>query len=157
MEKSKTKSAKKTKQKYYEGIGRRKTAIARVRLIPVKVRTKTSSDTSKKESKSTSTLINEKPLEGYFKGEKLRKIIEEPFKKVKVDQEFQISAKVSGGGIMGQAQAVRLGIARALKEYNPDYLPPLKSAHLLTRDPRMKERKKPGKRGARRGQQWSKR
>lgn len=159
----------KSQSVYYEAIGRRKTSIARVRITPLKKESKSvksSSHEGKKPQGETKIFINEKPSHEYFKTEKLKRIVEEPLKKVKVFyveknsavfSPFDVSVKVKGGGITGQAEAVRLGIARALKVYDPEILTEFRTTHLLTRDPRMKERKKPGKKGARRGQQWSKR
>lgn len=135
----------KDKTLYYEGIGRRKSAIARVRIFQLK---------SKKEAKF---LVNEKSIFEYFLAEKLQKVAEEVFKKLKIQEHFLISAKTEGGGIGAQAQALRLGLARALERFNPTLRPELKKLAFLTRDPRRKERKKPGLHGARRAQQWSKR
>lgn len=166
---AKSSSRKKNQSKYYEAVGRRKTSIARVRIAPFKEAlkgTKSFTEDAKKHQYETRIFINEKTWQEYFKTEKLKKIVEEPLKKAKifyaeknesVFSPFEVSVKVKGGGIAGQAEAVRLGIARALKEYDPEILTELRTAHLLTRDPRMKERKKPGRKGARRGQQWSKR
>lgn len=117
----------------------------------------TKSSVAKDPAKSFHMLVNEKPFTSYFSTDTLQRIVEEPFRKLKFASMFDISAKVKGGGIKGQAEAIRLGIARALRLYKPDTLGELHANGLLTRDPRMKERKKPGKRGARRGQQWSKR
>jgi len=149
----------KTSQKFVEAIGRRKTAIARVRVFisKAKKRSVKETDATKKVAASEAIMVNDAPLSTYFTLEKFQHIVEEPFKKMKTGQEFQVTVKVLGGGSHGQAQAIRLGIARALKIHNPEFLPELRSAGLLTRDPRMKERKKPGLKGARRGQQWSKR
>lgn len=159
----------KSQSKYYEAVGRRKTSIARVRITPLKnvaKGAKSSIGETKKPRNETRIFINEKLSQEYFKTEKLKRIVEEPLKKMKIfysEKEgkifspLEVSVKVKGGGITGQAEATRLGIARALKIYDPEILPELRTANLLTRDPRMKERKKPGKKGARRGQQWSKR
>lgn len=140
------KTKKKPEVKFYEGLGRRKTSIARVRLFD-----------AGKTAKTGKVMVNEKPFQEYFPTERLRKFVEEPLRKIKISIPIEASVKVRGGGMSAQAQAVRLGIARALKEYNPETLPELRAASYLTRDPRMKERKKPGKKGARKGQQWSKR
>ncbi len=148
---AKTTKASVKKSKYYEGLGRRKTVIARVRVKVAR------SLAAKDPAKSFHILINEKPFTSYFSTDTLQKVVEEPFRKLKFTSAFEVSAKVKGGGIRGQAEAIRLGIARALRLYKPDTLAELHAHGLLTRDPRMKERKKPGKRGARRGQQWSKR
>lgn len=138
-------SSTRSKKSYYEGIGRRKTATARVRILVKK---------SKGESEFE---INGKTMSQYFPSERLQKTVEEPVKKIKIDGHFAVSSQVSGGGTTGQAEAIRMGLARALEKYNPELHSELKSHNFLTRDDRMKERKKPGLKGARRGQQWSKR
>lgn len=148
---AKTAKSSRRKSRYYEGIGRRKTVIARVRVTALK------QSAAKDSVKAYHILVNEKPFSKYFPTDTLQKVVEEPFRKLKFGNVFQVAARVKGGGIRGQAEAIRLGIARALRLYNPDILGELHAHGLLTRDPRMKERKKPGKRGARRGQQWSKR
>jgi len=130
---------------YYEGIGRRKHASARVRIALAK------------DKKEGQILINEKLCVDYFPLEKLQRTVEEPIKKLKISEHFSITGKVKGGGITGQAEAIRLGLSRALEKYKSEFRPELKKFGLLTRDDRMKERKKPGLHGARRGQQWSKR
>jgi len=145
------------KQVYHEAVGRRKTAVARVRISLIKASRKTSTTSGALTKSSFVIIINEKPFTAYFPFEKLQRMVEEPLKKLKAPAGVEVSVKVKGGGISGQADAVRLGIARALKKYMPEILPELRSAGLLTRDPRMKERKKPGLKGARKGQQWSKR
>ncbi|MBI3335843.1 MAG: 30S ribosomal protein S9 [Candidatus Portnoybacteria bacterium] len=145
-EKTASKVKEKQKRLYYEGVGRRKTAVARVRLF-----------LGKESDKGSKILINSKPYQEVFKTEKLIKTVDEPLKKVKVSGIGEISATASGGGTHAIAQALRLGIARALIKYQPALAQELHALHFLTRDPRMKERKKPGLHGARRGQQWSKR
>lgn len=125
----------------YDSIGRRKEATARVRLIPGKGK----------------FIINKQPLLDFFKRETLKMIIEQPLELTETLGKFDIYANVKGGGLSGQAGAVRLGIARALIKFDEDYRPKLKSAGFLTRDPRMVERKKYGQPGARKRFQFSKR
>lgn len=132
-----------TKDKYFEAIGRRKTATARVRLTPA--------------SKS-SVIINDKLLENYFSVPDLRTLVEEPFVKQKVDKKFAVVAKVEGGGINAQAEAIRHGITRALVEFDAELRTPLKKLGFLKRDPRSRERRKAGlAQAARKRKQWSKR
>ena len=128
-------------EKYYEAVGRRKTAIARVRLF----------------TKGTGISVNDKPYEEYFPLVELQKIAEAPLRKMKVSDKFKVSVKVLGGGSRGQAEATRHGISRVLVKFNEDFRKRLKKAGFLTRDPREKERKKYGLKGARRAPQWSKR
>ncbi len=132
---------KKKKIIQYQGTGRRKDAIARVRLIPGKGQ----------------ILVNKKPLEEYFPQEIQRMIIKQSLEITKTSDKFDISALVNGGGNSGQAEALRHGISRALVQADESYRPILKKAGLLTRDPRMKERKKFGQKGARKRFQWTKR
>jgi small subunit ribosomal protein S9 len=128
--------------KYYEAIGRRKTAIARVRLW------------TKGEKE---ILINEKPYTQYFPLPELQQVVLAPFRKMNAEGKFRVGAKVSGGGTVAQAEAVRHGIAKALVLFNPDFRKRLRKAGYLTRDPRMRERKKFGLKRARRAPQWQKR
>lgn len=127
---------------FIPSVGRRKTAVARVRLI--------------KNGKGMIT-INGKKLEQYFSTFDLREQVASPLKAVGQDAAVDVSAKVSGGGILGQAQAIRQGISRALTELNPTFRTALKKLGFLTRDSRKRERKKFGHRSARRSPQWSKR
>jgi len=136
------KPVKEKKAEYFEAIGRRKTATARVRLL-------TSGDKS--------ILINGKPLEGYFSLQNLRMTVISPLEKMEAVGKFGVSAKVNGGGIHAQAEAVRHGIAKALTLFDPEARKTLKSTGYLTRDPRMRERKKFGLKRARRAPQWAKR
>lgn len=131
----------KTDHKYYEGLGRRKTAVARVRLY-----------TRRKEF-----LVNDRDYKIYFPLVKLQKIIEAPFERMKCPGKFGLTAKVGGGGISAQAEAIRLGISRALVDFNVDFKKRLRRTGFLTRDSRMVERKKYGLKKARRAPQWSKR
>ncbi|MDD5569302.1 MAG: 30S ribosomal protein S9 [Candidatus Pacebacteria bacterium] len=128
--------------KYFEAVGRRKTAIARVRLY-------TKGDKQ--------IIVNDKNFEDYFRTSPLRKIVIDSLEKMNSAGRFRITVMVNGGGINSQAEAVRHGITRALVIFNPDYRKRLRKAGFLTRDPRMKERKKFGLKRARRAPQWSKR
>jgi len=122
-------------------VGRRKTSVARVKMIP---------GTGK-------LVVNRKPLEEYFPRETLVNLIIKPFQVCECEEKFDAYINVRGGGISGQAGAVKLGISRALVEVDPTYRKPLKKNGLLTRDPRMVERKKYGRPGARKRFQFSKR
>lgn len=133
-------AAKKEKITFY-GTGRRKKSIARVRLVNGK----------------GNITINNKPLDEFFGVETLKVIVKQPLVATNSLDKFDVIAKVTGGGISGQAGAVRHGIARALVEANAEYRPVLKSSGFLTRDARMKERKKYGLKKARKAPQFSKR
>ena len=124
------------------GTGRRKKAIARVRLVP---------------AGSGTIIINDRALEDYFPMGTLQYIVKQPLKEVEADGKYDVLVNVVGGGYTGQAGAIKLGIARALIEAEPDTRPALKKAGFLTRDPRVKERKKYGLKKARRAPQFSKR
>ncbi|GEK34108.1 30S ribosomal protein S9 [Kurthia sibirica] len=128
-------------QVQYIGTGRRKSSTARVRLVPGE----------------GNIVINNRVVEDYVPFASLREIIKQPLVATETLGSYDIHVNVNGGGYTGQAGAVRHGIARALLTVDPDFRSVLKSAGLLTRDPRMKERKKPGLRGARRAPQFSKR
>lgn len=125
----------------YYGTGRRKTATARVYLRPG----------------DGSVQVNRKSFDSYFPNETLRMIIRQPLNLTETANKFDILVNVAGGGPAGQAGAIRHGITRALIEYNSDLRPTLKQAGLITRDPRIKERKKYGQKGARKRFQFSKR
>ncbi|MCF7801383.1 MAG: 30S ribosomal protein S9 [Candidatus Marinimicrobia bacterium] len=125
----------------YYATGRRKTAIARVWVKPGKGEIK----------------INHREMDDYFGRKTLRMVAKQPLGVVEGDGEYNIYVNVSGGGLAGQAGAIRLGISRALQTFNTDFRGPLKKAGLLTRDARKKERKKYGLAGARRAFQFSKR
>lgn len=127
---------------YYEGLGRRKTASARVRLH-------TGSDSS--------FVVNDKPVEDYFSRDIDQVFISEALKVTGTEGRFKVTVKVEGGGVTGQAGAVRLGVARALLKADPAYRDVLRDHGLLTRDPRAKERKKPGLKRARKAPQYTKR
>jgi len=142
VKKTVKKIAKKTVVKYYQAIGRRKTSVARIRLFIQGDKT---------------IMINGKPYKEYFPDLNLQQIVDVALDKMKALDKFMVSAKVRGGGIHSQAEAVRHGISRALVKFNPDFRKRLRRAGYLTRDPRMRERKKFGLKSARRAPQWSKR
>ncbi len=125
----------------YRGTGRRKTAVARVILRPGK----------------GSIIVNGRTFENYVISPLARLDIQQPLVLTANETTFDITVNVFGGGLIGQAGAIRLGITRALLEVNPEYRKILKPAGLITRDPRVKERKKYGLKGARRAPQFSKR
>jgi small subunit ribosomal protein S9 len=122
-------------------VGRRKEAIVRVRLVPG----------------SGEFKLNGRTLEGYFPNKVHQQLIREPFVTLEKDGQYDVIASLTGGGITGQAGALRLGISRALILIEPDDRPALKKAGFLTRDPRVKERKKYGLKKARKAPQYSKR
>ena len=127
---------------FFYGTGRRKCSVARVRLY---------AGTGK-------VTINDRDIDSYFGLETLKLIVRQPLELTGTADKFDIECRVSGGGVTGQAGAIRHGVARALLQYNSDELRPLlKKAGFLTRDPRMKERKKYGLKAARRAPQFSKR
>ncbi|MBN4083667.1 30S ribosomal protein S9 [Mycoplasma sp. CSL10137] len=125
----------------YRGLGRRKSSVARVRLTP---------GTGK-------FVINKREAREYLTSDIYLKDANQPFDLTETKGTFDVSVVVAGGGLSGQAGAIRLGIARALLEASADYRSTLKAAGMLTRDARAKERKKPGLRAARRARQFSKR
>jgi len=127
---------------YYEAVGRRKAATARVRLFP---------------GGTGAIIINERPLEEYFVREVDILRLREPLKVTATENCFNISVKVKGGGLSGQTGAVRLGIAQALLKADPGLRPILRKGGFLTRDARVKERKKPGLKRARKAPQYTKR
>ena len=128
-------------QAQYLGTGRRKSSVARVRLVPG----------------NGKVTINKKDMDEYFGFETLKMIVRQPLVLKKTEGSYDVLVNVQGGGYTGQAGAIRHGIARALLEVNPELRPALKKAGFLTRDPRMKERKKYGLKAARRAPQFSKR
>ena len=128
-------------QAHFYGTGRRKTAAARVFLKPG----------------SGTMQINDRPLDDYFPNEVLKMVIKQPLLLTETAEKFDITVTVAGGGSAGQAGAIRHGISRALLEYDVELRDRLKSAGFLTRDPRKKERKKYGQKGARARFQFSKR
>lgn len=125
----------------YWGTGRRKEAVARVRLVPG-------------DGKIT---INDREFENFFPNKTSRLIVQQPLDITETVSRFDVVCRVHGGGVTGQAGAIKLGIARALIKANPDLRPALKKFGFLTRDPRMKERKKYGLHKARKAPQYSKR
>lgn len=125
----------------YYGTGRRKTSTARVYLRPG----------------TGNITVNKREFNTYFPNEALQMIIRQPLRLTETSEKFDILVNVDGGGTAGQAGAVRHGITRALMEFNADLRPTLKKAGLITRDPRQKERKKYGQKGARARFQFSKR
>ncbi|NIM93835.1 MAG: 30S ribosomal protein S9 [Anaerolineales bacterium] len=126
---------------YYEGIGRRKTSSARVRIVPG----------------SGSFVINNKPLEEYFTRMGDKYVILEPLRITGYEGKLDVSVKVIGGGVTGQTGAVRHGLARALVLMDPNLRPVMRTGGFLTRDARMKERKKPGLKRARKAPTYTKR
>jgi small subunit ribosomal protein S9 len=138
-----TKPAKKGPDKggFYWGTGRRKSSVARVRI----------------KTGDGKLLVNKKKLDDYFTREQDRKAVLAPLKAVDAEKSFDVFVNAKGGGTSGQAGATSLGIARALKTYDENYIQQLRDGGHLTRDSRMVERKKPGQRGARKRFQFSKR
>jgi len=126
---------------YFYGTGRRKKSVARVRVYP---------GTGK-------ITINDRDIDDYFGLETLKLIVRQPLALTGTAEKFDIVCRVQGGGVTGQAGAIRHGLSRALLQYDEELRPELKKAGFLTRDPRMKERKKYGLKGARRAPQFSKR
>ena len=125
----------------FNAVGRRKSAVARVRLVPGEGK----------------VLINKRDIDDYFGLETLKMTVRQPMNLVNVGGSFDVLVNVRGGGLTGQAGAIRPGISRALCKVNPELRDALKKAGFLTRDPRMKERKKYGLKAARRAPQFSKR
>ena len=130
------------KKAYFYGTGRRKSSVARVKLIP---------------NGTGVVTVNNRTLDNYFGLATLKMVVKQPLTLLGLEEKFDVVVTVQGGGFTGQAGAIRLGIARALLQADADYRPMLKKAGLLTRDSRMKERKKYGLKDARRAPQFSKR
>ena len=130
-----------SKNPYYYGTGRRKSSVARVRLY---------AGTGK-------IIINDREIDNYFGLETLKLIVRQPLALTGTSEKLDVICRVNGGGVTGQAGAIRHGISRALLQYDAELRPALKKAGFLTRDPRMTERKKYGLKGARRAPQFSKR
>ncbi|CCI85192.1 30S ribosomal protein S9 [Lactobacillus pasteurii DSM 23907 = CRBIP 24.76] len=128
-------------QAAYIGTGRRKNSVARVRLVPG----------------NGKITVNGKDVDEYIPFPNLVKDLKQPLTLTETDGQYDVNVNVNGGGFSGQAGAIRHGIARALLDVDPDFRGPLKKAGFLTRDPRMKERKKPGLKKARKASQFSKR
>ena len=131
-----------SKKKYFYGTGRRKSSVARVRVY---------------ENGTGSIIINGRDINDYFGLETLKLVVRQPLVTTELVDKVDVVVSVCGGGVSGQAVAIRHGIARALLTVNPEYRASLKAAGFLTRDPRMKERKKYGLKAARRAPQFSKR
>ena len=131
-----------SKKKYSYGTGRRKSSVARVRVY---------------ENGTGSIIINGRDIDEYFGLDTLKLIVRQPLVSTDMLGKVDVVVSVAGGGASGQAGAIRHGISRALLNVNPEYRPTLKAAGFLTRDPRMKERKKYGLKAARRAPQFSKR
>ena len=131
-----------SKRPYVYGTGRRKSSVARVRLIP---------------GGTGNVTINNRTLDNYFGLETLKYSVKQPLVATATEGKFDLDIKVQGGGVTGQAGAIRFGSARALLQVDPEFRATLKKAGFLTRDSRMKERKKPGQPGARKRFQFSKR
>lgn len=129
------------KTPFFYGTGRRKSSVARVRLYQ---------GTGK-------ITINDRDIDEYFGLDTLKLIVRQPLELTETGEKFDVVCRVAGGGVTGQAGAIRHGISRALLQADAEYRPVLKKAGFLTRDPRMKERKKPGLKAARRAPQFSKR
>jgi small subunit ribosomal protein S9 len=127
--------------RYYEGVGRRKSSIARVRLF----------------AGAGDFKVNERPVAEYFPVSRMFNQVTSPLKVTQNESRFAVSALVTGGGPIGQSDAVALGLARALLAADQAFKSPLRKAGLLTRDPRVKERKKPGLKKARKAKQYTKR
>ncbi|RJQ14078.1 30S ribosomal protein S9 [Candidatus Parcubacteria bacterium] len=138
---SKEKTEQQDKRKYFEAVGRRKTSVARVRL----------------ELNGSGIKVNDKDYKVYFPYHVWQEAVEAPVQSLQPKEKFGISVKVRGGGINSQAEAVRHGIARAMLEVDEEYRRYLRKLGFLTRDPRMKERRKYGLKKARRAPQWAKR
>ena len=131
-----------SKKKYNYGTGRRKSSVARVRVY---------------ENGTGSIIINGRDIDDYFGLETLKLVVRQPMVATETLGKFDVVCTVAGGGVTGQAGAIRHGVARALLGVNPEFRAVLKAAGFLTRDPRMKERKKYGLKAARRAPQFSKR
>jgi small subunit ribosomal protein S9 len=130
-----------SKQQYFYGTGRRKSSVARVRVYPG----------------SGNITINGRDIDDYFGLDTLKLIVRQPLALTETAEQFDVVCTVAGGGVTGQAGAIRHGLSRALLLFNPELRSVLKKAGFLTRDPRMKERKKYGLKAARRAPQFSKR
>jgi len=134
-------------KKYFEAVGRRKRAVARVRIFTCKPF----------DDEKGKIIVNGKSYLDFFSTLELQQTIINPLKKMKSLNRFEVTIKVKGGGIRGQAEAIRHSLSRALVKFNADFFKKLKKAGYMTRDPRRKERKKPGLKKARKATQWKKR
>lgn len=135
-------------QDYLEAVGRRKTAVARVRLY---------SEAKGEFLVKNELLVNDKPFDSYFPTLEMQQIVLSPLEKTDCRDKFRVTAKIAGGGLHGQAEALRHGIARALVIFDSELRKTLKKLGYLTRDARMRERKKFGLKRARKAPQWAKR
>jgi len=138
------KEAKELSGKYYYAVGRRKSSVSQVRLYLT-------------DSGNKTIIVNGKDISDYFTISRHSEMVKAPLVASGLEEKFDVSIKSSGGGIMGQAEAAKLGVARALVVYDEGQRKAMKGAGFLTRDARVVERKKPGKRKARRSPQWAKR
>jgi len=138
-------------EKYYEAVGRRKEAVARVRVF-----TRKSTDMQVSDDKAIIT-VDGKPYYEYFRDPRLQIIVESPLRKLKSLNRFKATVKLSGGGIRGQADAIKLGLSRALVLFDANFSKKLRKSGYLTRDARVKERRKYGLKKARKAPQWAKR
>lgn len=138
-------------ERYFESVGRRKEATARVRVF-----TRKSTDTQPSDNQAILT-INNQPYFEYFKIPKFQNVIEAPLRKLKSLNRFKATVKVRGGGMAGQADAIKFGLSRALVLFDQNFSKKLRKAGYLTRDPRVKERRKYGLKKARKAPQWAKR
>lgn len=136
------KKEKPLKGQYFEALGKRKTAVARVRLYV---------------KGDKEIIVNGKSFKEYFTGFTLQETVQAPLVLMELQDKFRITVILKGGGTFSQAEALRHGISRAIEIYNPEFRQKLKQAGFLTRDSRMRERKKPGLKRARKSPQWSKR
>ena len=133
----------KNSEQYFEGVGRRKRSVARVRIV--------------ENEKEHSYSVNDKKVKEFFGTEELVATLNSPLVATAMEKKFVITAKVRGGGMRGQADAIQLGLSRALVKFDGEFQRTLRDLDYLKRDPRKKERKKPGLKKARRSPQWSKR
>lgn len=131
--------------RYFEAVGRRKTSVARVRVY------------DDPPTGGGDILVNEKPFDEYFHTAEQRKIVKDSLEFLNLFKKHRVTAKISGGGIHSQAEALRMGIARTMLKVDQNFRPILKKEGFLKRDPRMKERRKFGLKKARKAPQWSKR
>lgn len=143
-------AADESRKKYFEAVGRRKRSIARVRLL-----TRKSGDELREDSALMT--VNDKDYQDYLLDKDLVAVVESPLRKLKSLHRFKVTVKVKGGGISGQADAIRHGISRTLEQFDENFRKKLKKAGYLSRDPRKVERKKPGLKKARKAPRWSKR
>jgi len=146
-EETKKRKAPKSPEKYFLGVGRRKSAVARVRLTSLKTENETAENIE----------INKKPFKKYFTVAELREAVLKPIEAAGLGKKVKVSAVAAGGGIRGQAEAILLGIARAIVAMNGEHKKTLRAGGYLTRDDRKVERKKAGLKKARRAPQWQKR